>query len=208
MAPNKKHTHLKVVVIRDWKEYFGEAVLIIFSVLLALILTEVINAIHEKQLTKEYLQNIRNELIQNKTKEEEQYAYQLQVLKNIDSALNNPNFQQQIISDGEFRLKLIASSGILYRYLEDISWQVAKQHNIESKIDLQDLSALTNIYQEQNRIMKSEDEIARVVLDRESRNPANARITLKLIRDNYHGWAVDRAESLLKEYQKEIDNLK
>jgi len=211
-ADNNKHNPSKllseqkpqVYVLRDWKEYAGESFLIIFSVLLALVLTEFINSLHEKNETKELLNNVRNELITNKRFEEEQYAYHQKVLRSIDSALENPEMQKKIVSTGEFHLQYIAPEGVLYRYLDDVAWEVAKSHNISSRVSLKTISMLTYIYQDQARIMKSEDEVAKVFLSSESRKPENVRVTLILIRDNYKGWAVDRAPGLLKQYDKAI----
>jgi hypothetical protein len=42
----------------------------------------------------------------------------------------------------------------------------------------------------------------------ESRKNQNAHLTLMLIRDNYHAWAVDRAPGLTKQYEQAIDMLK
>jgi len=207
-TPKKKDHHPEVVVLRGWKEYLGESLLIIFSVVLALILTEVISKIHEHQETKQLLHDVREELTQNKIKTQEQFDYEMKVLGNIDSALKNPSFAKQIVSDGEFHLQLIAPNGVLYRYLYDVAWQVAKERGISSKISLKDLAALTHIYAEQEHIKKVEEEIARIFFDRQSRSPANIRETLVLIRDGYHAWAVDRVPGLLEEYQTEIDNLK
>ncbi len=54
------HKHKpEVYVLRDWKEYLGESFLIIFSVLLALFLTEYITKQHEKNETHELLKNIK-----------------------------------------------------------------------------------------------------------------------------------------------------
>src|SRR5215472_18259076 len=104
-TPKKKHHHPQVVVVRDWKEYLGESLLIIFSVALALILTEVITKIHEQQETKQLLHDVREELTQNKAKTQEQFDYEMKVLANIDSALKNPSFAKQIVSNGEFHLQ-------------------------------------------------------------------------------------------------------
>jgi hypothetical protein len=43
-----------------------------------------------------------------------------------------------------------------------------------------------------------------VLLRYESRNSNNARETLILIRDNYKGWAFDRAPALIKQYEEAI----
>ena len=194
----------QVYILRDWKEYAGESLLIIFSVLLALVLTEYFNNLHEKRETNELLNNVRNELIINKRFEEEQYAYHQKVLRSIDTALASPEIQKKIVSNDEFHLQYIAPQGVLYRYLDDVAWEVAKSHNISSRVSLKTVSMLTYIYQDQARIMKSEDEIAKVFLSSESRKPENAHVTLILIRDNYKGWAVDRAPGLIKQYDEAI----
>jgi hypothetical protein len=66
---------------------------------------------------------------------------------------------------------------------------------------------LTNVYDNQQRITKSQSEIAQVLESWESRRPENLKTTLILLKDNYLGWAVDRAPGLLKKYQKAIDKL-
>ena len=115
-----------VVVVRNWKDYLGESCLIIFSVLLALILTEVINNINERKHTAEILRSVREELAENERLEKEQYAYHLQVLKNIDSALANPAFSKQFISDGNLHLDVIAPEGVMRHDLNDVAWQSVK----------------------------------------------------------------------------------
>jgi hypothetical protein len=194
----------QVYILRDWKEYAGESFLIIFSVLLALILTEFINNLHEKHETKDLLDNIRRELKINRIFEKEQYAYHQQVLRSIDSALASPELQKKIVSNDEFHLQYIAPHGVLYRYLDDVAWEVAKSHNISSKVDIKTMYLLTYIYQDQARIMKVEDEVAKVFLSREAGKVENAHATLILIKNNYKGWAVDRAPGLLKQYDKAI----
>ena len=211
-SPTAKNKRLakersEVITVRTWKEYLGESLLIVFSVAFALVVTEAFNKLHEKQHTKEVLHQLREELIDNKKNEEDQYKYHLQVLKNIDSALHNPALAQKFITNGEISLKPIAPDGLLRHDLNDVAWQVAKQNNIFSKMDLSTYGLLTDIYNNQDRITKSEEEIAKSLLSFESRKPENLRITLILMRDNYHGWAVDRAPGLLNLYQRAIDKL-
>ena len=57
------------------------------------------------------------------------------------------------------------------------------------------------------KVTKAEDEISKVLESWESRKPENLRTTLILIKDNYLGWAVDRAPGLLKKYQEAIEKL-
>ncbi|HEY2580899.1 MAG TPA: hypothetical protein VGI43_03790, partial [Mucilaginibacter sp.] len=126
------------------------------------------------------------------------------VLRSIDSALANPEIQKKIVSNDEFHLNKIAPQGVLYRKLTNAAWEIAKSHDILSKIDFKTVRLLTYIYQDQDRIMKLEDEIAKVIFSSDSRKTENTRLTLILIRDNYKGWAVDRAPGLLYQYDQAI----
>lgn len=211
MATSKtvKEKHPIVVVERGWKDYIGECLLIVFSVILALVVTEFINNLNEKKKTTEILHELKNELMESKQNEMEQYQYHLTVLKNIDSALNNVAFAKRFINDsGAIDLThTIAPEGVMRNDLNNVAWEIAKQNNVFSKIDFSTYSLLNNIYNNQARITNSEDKIAQVLLSFESRKPENLRTTLILLRDNYHGWDVDRAPGLIKQYQEAIDKL-
>ena len=198
---------VEVFTKKGFKEYISESAMIVFSVLLAIFLTEVVNYLHEKNETAETLQNIKLELIKNKKAEQEQYVYQESVLKNIDSALEHPDFLRQVISKGELHLNRIAPEGILYHDLSKVAWQVAQSKGIITKIDFTRVEKLTDIYEQQARIDKLEDEIASILLKQGSRSDVNAHETLVLVRDSYHGWAFDRAPVLIKKYDEAIKML-
>jgi hypothetical protein len=203
----KKEPPQEVITVRNAKEYLGESLLIVFSVILALLLTELFNKLHESSREKEIIRQLREELVTNKTAEELQYKYQLMVLQNIDSALSHPSFAIQVLDSGRFHLKPIAPDGILKRDLSDVAWQIAKQNNAFANLDLDTYRLLNDIYEQQMRITKIEEEAARVLLSFESRKPENARTALILLSDNYHGWAADRAPGLIKSYEQAIDKL-
>ncbi len=205
--PPKKEELREVIARRNWKEYLGESILIIFSVSLAIFVTEIFSQIHENRQTRDVLHQLRLELISNYDAEQSQYQYHLQVLHNIDSALKDENFRKQFIHNGQINLSVIAPEGVLKNDLNDIAWQVARQNNIFSKIDLRTYTMLTDIYDNQQRITNSEGEIGKLLLSFESRKPENARTTLILLSDNYFAWAVQRAPKLLMKYKKAIDAL-
>ena len=69
------------------------------------------------------------------------------------------------------------------------------------------MSLLDNIYNDQHRIIKLEDEIGKLLLDPSSRKKENIRMTLVLMRDNYQGWSIGRGQGLIDRYQKAIDRL-
>lgn len=197
----------EVVLKRDWKEYVGESMLIVFSVVLALILTELVNKRNESRQIKELINNVREELIHNKAEVKKQYDYHLHTLKLIDSALTHPAFASQIVVNNEFHIELIIEHGILYVTIEDVAWQLAKGRNIYSHLNIQTLSLLTYIYDDQQKIIKVEDEIGKVILNPEFRKPENIHMMLLLIRDNFTAWATGRVPELLTRYQSAIDKL-
>ncbi len=203
----KKDERPEVIIVRNWKEYLGESLLIIFSVTLAIILTEVFTKIHENNQTHEVLRELRQELINNNESEEIQYKYHVMVLNNIDSALHDEKFRKRFLDSGLVHLTIIAPDGVLRKDLNDIAWQIAKQNDILSKLNLKTYRLLTDIYDNQAKIVKSEDEIGKLLLSFESRKPENAKATLILMKDIYIAWAVERAPALLDKYKKAIDAL-
>lgn len=206
-VPHQQHPKTdkpQVYILRDIKEYLGESVLIIFSVLLALGLTEYFNNLHEQKNTRELLQNIKTELIRNKQAAHDQYVYEKGILNRIDSAFKTPTFQQKIVTNDEFHLNYLAPLGVVNRDLSSVAWEVAKSNNITTKANFDLISKLTDIYANQARIDKLEEKVANVLLSPESRKAANIHQTLILLRDNYIGWAYERAPSLIKKYDEAI----
>src|SRR5215469_3421720 len=148
VAPRNKKQRPEVITVRNWREYLGESLLIVFSVALALFLTERFTKLHEDRQTHEILRELRSELIENERSEELQYAYHLQVLRNIDAALHDSVLAKSFIKNGEIdsTLRPIAPEGVLIRDLNDVAWQIARQNNVFSKIDLRTYGLLTDIY--------------------------------------------------------------
>ena len=202
-----KHDKTFVYTIRDWKEYLGESFLIIFSVLLALIFTEYFNKLHEKENTKELLKSISAELNHNQKAIQEVQVYDTQVLKKIDAALSDPQLQNALVSNNEFHLDVIAPQGAQYRTLDNEAWTIAKNNNIMSKIDFESVSTLTKVYDDQAKMNKVDDELAKIIFDRSSRDPKQVKTTLILIRDVYHAWAMDRASGLLTQIETAIKKI-
>jgi hypothetical protein len=190
-----------------FRDYLIESLLIVFSVLLALFLTEAVNKLHDRKNTASILKNIVSELKNDKAAIIEMQAYNLRVLDKIDSALADKKIQESIVSNGEFHLEIIAPEGVLYRYLDDDAWTIAKNNNIISKIDIESVSILNKVYDDMDRIAKVEDEVAKVVFDRNSRDIRQVRTTLIVIRDIYHGWAIDRVPGLLSRIDGTIARL-
>jgi hypothetical protein len=130
-------------------------------------------------------------------------------MRRLDSALVTPEYAQKFISNGRVHLSVIIDSGVIRKDLDDVAWQIAKQNDIFSKLDLSTISLLNDIYDNQQRITtKLEDGIGNLMLSLDARKPENLKMTLILIQDNYFAWELQRAPSLLDKYERAIDKLK
>jgi hypothetical protein len=205
---NEKKEPPEVSVVRNWKEYLGECLLIVFSVLLALVLTEYFNSLHEKSEAKEILHQLREELISNKENAALQYTYHLQVFRNIDSAKRNPAYAKQFLDSGNIHLGVLMPHGALFRDMNEVAWQQAKQNDVFKYLDIQTYSILTDAYDNQERFLNLEPNLAELLISYESRKPENLQVTLTLIHDALFAWIVERTPRLLEKYQLAIERLK
>ncbi len=199
--------HQKVTVERDWKEYLGECLLIVFSVALAIGLTEYLTSLHEKNKADEILHQLKEELISNKQDASAQYKYHLQVFKLIDSAKNNPAFAKKFLDSGKVHINILFPEGVLLNDLNDVAWQQAKQNDVFSGIDFKTYSLLTDIYNSQSRFLNLEPSIEKILISYDSRKSENLQTTLTLIHDVVAGWVVERTPHLIKNYQEAINEL-
>lgn len=203
----KKKHHPVVVVERDWKEYLGECLLIVFSVALAIGITEYLTGLHEKNQTNEILHQVKEELISNKKDVEEQLSYHLQVSKYIDSAKTNTDFAKRFLDSGKIHFGVIFTKGVLLHDLKDVAWQEAKQKDIFSKIDFDTYSLLNDIYTNQAKILNLEPSIEKILISYDSRKQENLQTTLTLVQDAIYGWSSQRSPWLIKNYQQAIEAL-
>jgi hypothetical protein len=204
---NKKELP-EVSVVRNWKEYLGECALIVFSVLLALGLTEYFNNLHEKSEAKEILHQLKEELIENKKNAALQYDYDLQVFRNIDSAKRNTVYAKKFLDSGNLHLGVLMPNGAIFKDLNEVAWQQAKQNDAFKYLDIQTYSILTDAYDNQERFLNLEPSLAGLLISYESRKSENLQVTLTLIHDALFAWVFQRTPSLLEKYQRAIDRLK
>jgi len=207
-APRSRRHHPVVMVERGWKEYAGECLLIVFSVILALALTEYFSRLHEQREAKGILRQLRDELITNKKYAEEQYQYHQQVFRNIDAARADPRLARQFLdSTGKLHLDALMPQGALLHDLNDVAWQEAKQNNVFRYIDISTYRLLADIYDNQERFLNLEPNLASLLISYESRKVENLPTTLTLVHDILFAWIVERTPRLVRNYQEAIDEL-
>ena len=197
-----KEKFTEVVTIRTWKEYLGECLLIVFSVILALGLTEYFNNLHDKNKANEILRQLRLELISNKQDAQDQYNYHLQVFKLIDSAKANPAFAKKFLDSGKLHFSVIMPQGATLHDLKDEAWQLAKQNDVISKVDYDTYSLLAGTYSNQAKMLNLEPSLEKILISYDSRKTENLQTTLTLIHDALYGWVVQRTPCLIKKLSR------
>jgi hypothetical protein len=202
-----KERHQIVTVERDWKEYLGECLLIVFSVALAIGLTEYLTSLHERKKAGEILHQLKEELIANKSDAQEQYAYYQQVFNLIDSAKHDTAFSKQFLENGKIHFNLIMPHGALLHDLKETAWQQAKENDVFSTLNYDTYSLLTNIYSSQERFLNLEPTLEKIFFSYESRKQENLDVTLTLLHDALYAWVAQRTPELIENYQKGIDAL-
>jgi hypothetical protein len=196
-----------VYLEKDWKDYLGESMLIVFSVLFALFLTEYFNKRHDRENTRSVIRNISLELNSNKKAILAMQEYNSHVLNRIDSVLADKKLMDEIVENDQFHLDKIAPQGVQFGDLDNEAWTIAINNNIMSKIDAETITILSKVYEDQSKILKVETEVAKVIFDRESRDPKKIHQTLIVIKDIYRGWAVDRMPGVLNRIDSAIKKI-
>lgn len=135
--------------MKKYKEYLLEALLIVFSVLLALFLNEHRENVKIEKALSKSLDNIKNELIINKQVIDSIIPYHGQVLTNIDSALHNETYLNELHSTFGPKFFMLAPKGLFQETLNSTAWQTTMLNPNVSNIDNRLLQLLTKTYAQQ-----------------------------------------------------------
>ncbi|PKV53064.1 hypothetical protein ATE84_5198 [Aquimarina sp. MAR_2010_214] len=129
-----------------------ESGLIVFSVLLALIISEWRNNYNEKVKTEKILENINKEVAENQKFLKTLIPYHNQVSEKIKHIIKNDSLESNLFTDDGFAFGEFASNGIMQGTLNDIVWTVAKTDKISNRISLDKSRVLYEVYEQQQAI--------------------------------------------------------
>jgi hypothetical protein len=138
----KKQTVLK---------YMAEAVLIVFSVLLAFILNEYRENYLENNLLQDNLAEISDEIKANLSLLQEALPYHKEVLKNIQTFLKDDSGLE--LND-RLLLYSIAPDGIIQNPLSSTAWYVFTDNELTTKIDFKTTYQLSQAYHAQEHFVE------------------------------------------------------
>ncbi|MFY8298085.1 hypothetical protein AAEU28_04720 [Pseudoalteromonas sp. SS15] len=186
-----------------------ESGLIVFSVLLALFLSEMHSQVKKDQEKVRALQLIKAELTTNKALLEQWRPYHQQVLANVESAITKP---PEFLDSSKQRAFILSQmpNGLVQDMLRNSAWDALKQSGISSNMRIETISALNTLYRFQTLSIEATlTRLGDIFYSRESVREAYLLETLYLMR-NLLQELTAQEEFMIINYQnaiKDIDKL-
>lgn len=160
-----------------------ESGLIVFSVLLALFLSEMHSQVKKDQERVRALQLIKAELTANKVLLEQWQPYHREILKRVELAISSPSLSVEIAEQRNFILTLMPN-GLVQEMLRNAAWDALKQSGISSNMQIETISSLAALYNLQAvSIEATLFRLSDIFYTRESVGKGNLEETLYLMRN-------------------------
>ncbi len=161
----------------DFRHLLIEAVLIVFTVLLALALSEWRSSIKEDNTREAVLANIVREIKANKEDLESKKEYHLRMSKKIKNYLESDSLWQLLnYQSGIEAMMQILDSGIQNPDLQSGAWRSAELSGIVNSFDYETIYVLSNVYRiQEDGPASTWKELASLFGDPSSYDPENAK---------------------------------
>ncbi len=164
-------------------KYFGQIILIVFSVVLGLYLSERIEDKKNERNAQELFSKINSELITNKKLLDNWVPYHKKILNRIDSLSNDKNFIEKFINDKSTIYKAFSRGTIMSDFPSSDAWDIAKAHPLIVNMDYDKLLILSKIYNQQKNTYESVPELVDLMLSTEFNSKEQVNKNLQLFQD-------------------------
>ena len=188
-------------------EYVFEALLIIFSVILALVLNEYRNNLQVEKDLDIILSNVKTEIQSNNSTIEDLVVYHKKSIAEIDQMLASDSAIDASTSDYGFDLFKVMPQGVFPTSLNNSAWEVAKSSETISQIDIDQAQFLSQVYAQQELTLIPVSKIYDFATDRESFDSENAKENLVILSIHLKE-LYGRENGLLRLYEDALEILK
>ncbi|MCE7993340.1 MAG: hypothetical protein HEP71_15245 [Roseivirga sp.] len=164
----------------ELKRLTREGLMIVFSVLFALFISQLVDDNKTRRQKDQALDHIFKELETNKGTLERWIAKHGKIESDISRMIEDPNDSMRLVLTQSPRLDFgVITSTFIDALLGDTAWEAAKSTQIISEFDFNLVEDLTRIYGLQKIIMNNTvEKFSDVYFDRASHEPANLESTL------------------------------
>ncbi len=193
----------------DFRHIFIEAVLIVFTVSLALALSEWRSSVKEEQTRKTVLRNIISELEDNKADLEQKMPYHKAMSEKLNQYVSSDSLWNTLnYKSGMEAMIQILDRGIWNPKLQSGAWRSAELSGVVNSFDYETLYKLSNVYSVQEEGPDNTwKQLAKLFVDPDSYDPSNARRLGSMLSLGF-GELYSQERSLIGSYTEVLNHLK
>lgn len=195
---------------KKWKDYFYEGSLIVFSVLLALFLNQIVLNIETSRQKENAINRITEELERNLSVMEKWLEAHEQIAVRIEQIVTgeSDSLKQQLIDQSFFNFEILTGGhSFIDSNLSSTAWETAKSTDIVNEFDFETVEILTGVYTLQDLVFdQTIQNIVDTFFERETHNPENLDETLIQFNLRFQELA-GQERLLLALYSDAIDDL-
>ena len=163
--------------------YTLEAILIIFSVLLALFLDSVLEDRKEARIVEELVSHIADEMRSNLAVVDEWLPYHRNVINEIDRYLAAGELRQDLLTTDGIDYGRLMPKGLIQDFYSHSSWQLAQQSEMTSRIEFDVTYAISQAYLSQQNVNRTLQRFSDFVFDRSTHDPDQLVTSLRILRN-------------------------
>ncbi len=190
------------------KEYIAQFILIVFSVVLGLYLSERIEERKQIQESNDLLATIKTELKDNISLLEKWAPYHKKIKEKLDSLSTDTMFIEQFVKDRNILFEKLFTRGTFMSIMPaSDGWEIAKSHPLVVKIDYDKYLILSRIYNQQERTFEPALEMFELLNSKDVNIKKDAKSNLELMYNRLFEF-VARENQLMdfyKEAEKKLD---
>ena len=163
--------------------YALDAVLIVFSVLLALYLDSTLEDRKEARAIDELVGHVVNEMQSNLAIVDEWLPYHHSVIEEIDRYLDSEELQQSLLTADGIDYSRLMKLGLIQDFYSSTSWQLVQQSEITSRIDFEVVYVISQAYLSQQNVNQTLQRFSDFAFDRATHNPSQLTSSLRMLRN-------------------------
>jgi hypothetical protein len=177
---NKEPNRMRKSILTNIRQLL----LIVFSVVLGIFLSERIEESKNKKEAALLLEKIKSEVNSNKKLLAQWTPYHREIVNRLDSLSHDEEFINQFIADESTLFNTILTKGSLMgRSPSHDAWDIAKSHPLIVHFDYEALLILSKIYKQQEMTYKAVPKMMELFLSADFNARANAKSNLRTFKN-------------------------
>lgn len=184
------------------KQIITQFILIVFSVVLGLFLSERIEEQKKQRESEVLLSHLKSEVKDNMKILEDWVPYHQEMKTKLDSLVQDDGFIEEFIRNKDiFFAKLFTRGTFMNMFPSEDAWDIAKSHPLIVNIDYEKLLILSRIHKQQEKTFEPAFQMFDLLSSKDVNSVKDAKANLEVIADHMHE-LIGRERSLVYFYRK------